>query len=62
MIYLTCYHILQAKQKSKQAASVLALAWQHLTSQAAQIKDPILRQSYLTNIPENQEIQALAKQ
>ncbi len=59
MVYLTCYHILQANQKFEQAQSVLEQARQYVASQAAQIDDPALRESYLTSIPENREIQAL---
>ncbi len=62
MVYLACYRILQANQKFKQAKSVLIQGQQYLAAQAAQIDDPTLRESYLTNIPENREIQKLASQ
>jgi hypothetical protein len=34
----------------------------YIASQSAQIDDPTLRKNYLNNIPENREIQVLAKQ
>ncbi len=62
MIYLTCYHILQANQKPEQARLALVQGQAYIDSQAAQITDTFLREKYLTNIPEIREIQALAKQ
>jgi tetratricopeptide (TPR) repeat protein len=60
MVYLTCYHILQADRQFEQAELILKQGQQYVAAQAAQIDDPALRQSYLANIPENQELQALA--
>jgi class 3 adenylate cyclase/tetratricopeptide (TPR) repeat protein len=59
MVYLTCYQILQANDKCDQARTVLTQGHQYLSSQAAQIDDPILRENYLTNISENREIRIL---
>ena len=56
---LTSYHILEATQDSSEAQLVLQQAQHYLEMQAAQIEDPQLRHSYLTQIQENREIQAL---
>jgi class 3 adenylate cyclase/tetratricopeptide (TPR) repeat protein len=61
-VYLTCYRILQANQKTEQAAQVLAQGQQYVASQAEQIDDPVMRQNYLTGIPENQALAELAGQ
>lgn len=60
MVYLTCYKILQANQKLDKAQAILLQGQQYITSQAAKIEDFTLRESYLINISENREIQALA--
>ena len=62
MVYLTCYRILQANQKSKQAERVLRDSWRYLASQASQIDDLRLRQSYLANIAEHQQLRKLMKE
>ncbi len=59
LVYLTSYHILEATQESSEAQLVLQQAQHYLEMQAAQIEDPQLRHSYLTQIQENREIQAL---
>ncbi len=59
MVYLTCYQILQVGQNSRLAQTVLAQGQQYLAGQAAQLDDPTLRHYYLTNLPENRELQAL---
>ena len=59
MVYLTCYHILRAVEKIEQAQAVLIEGQQYVAAQASRIEVPLLRESYLFNIPENREIQAL---
>jgi tetratricopeptide (TPR) repeat protein len=59
MVYLTCFQIFNAKQKSEQAQSLLIQGQQYVAAQSAQIENPALREAYLTNIPENKELQAL---
>jgi class 3 adenylate cyclase/tetratricopeptide (TPR) repeat protein len=57
MVYLTCYHILHTNNKHEQAQSILAQGQHYIAAQAAKIDDPLLRQSFLTNIPENRDLQ-----
>jgi class 3 adenylate cyclase/tetratricopeptide (TPR) repeat protein len=59
LVYLSCYQIMQMNKKFAQAQSVLAQGYKYITTQAAQIDDPALQQSYLNNIPENRLIQEL---
>ncbi|MBI1877552.1 MAG: tetratricopeptide repeat protein [Chloroflexi bacterium] len=59
IVYLTCYQILQAHEKFEQASEILAQGHVYIMAQAAQINDPALQQTYLANIPENRQIQAL---
>lgn len=61
LMYLTCYHILRATGKQPQAEAVLAKGQAYVQTQAKQIVDPDLRESYLTNVAENREILALAE-
>jgi class 3 adenylate cyclase/tetratricopeptide (TPR) repeat protein len=61
MVYLICYHILQRGQKSSLAKDILAQGYSYIKSQAAQIDDPALQQSFLNNIVEHQQIQQLVK-
>ncbi len=61
LVYLTCYQVLQNNKKLAQAESVLAQGHQYLTTHAAQIDEPALQQSYLTNIPENRLIRELMR-
>ena len=60
LAYLTSYHILQVRPESGDAPLVLQQARQFLERQASQIEDPRLRHSFLTQIQENRELQALA--
>jgi class 3 adenylate cyclase/tetratricopeptide (TPR) repeat protein len=60
MVYLITYQILSANQKTKQAKAALRQGQAYITTQAAQINDPTLRQCYLDNISENRELLALA--
>lgn len=62
IVYLICYHILQANQKFEQAQAILVRAQQHIQAQADQIDEPGLREAYLGNIIEVQEILRLANQ
>jgi tetratricopeptide (TPR) repeat protein len=59
MAYLTSYRILEANQKFEHAQLVLQQAQRYVAAQASQIEDPLLQESYLTNVWENQEIQEL---
>jgi tetratricopeptide (TPR) repeat protein len=59
LVYLTCYHTLQANHKLAQAQRVVELAQAYLTAQLAFIKDSTLQQSYLNNVPENRIIREL---
>ena len=59
MVYLTCYHILQANGKQEQAKAILAQGQAYVAAHAVQIEEANLRESYLTNIPEHREIQRL---
>ena len=61
MVYLTCYQILEVSGKHEQARSVLALAQNYINTQTAQIDNPTLRDSFLTNIPEHRALQSLIK-
>lgn len=62
MLYLACYHIFKATQKQELAQSALVQGQAYLSSQAAQIADPELRESYLSNIPENRDLLKLNAQ
>jgi tetratricopeptide (TPR) repeat protein len=59
VVYLICYHILHNDQKFEQARSILIQGQQYIMAQVAQIDDLALQQTYLNNVPENQQIQAL---
>ncbi len=59
MVYLTCYQILRVNEKIDQAQAVLIEGQQYVAAQSSQIEDPLLRERYLFNVPENREIQAL---
>ncbi|HXV98312.1 MAG TPA: hypothetical protein VEC93_07805, partial [Anaerolineae bacterium] len=59
IVYLTCYHILRSHQKFEQARAILFQGEQYIMAQAAQIDDLALQQTYLNNVPENRQIQAL---
>jgi Tfp pilus assembly protein PilF len=59
LVYLICYQIIQTNEKFVEAQSVLAQGYEYITTQAAQIDDLTLQQSYLNNIPENRLIQEL---
>ena len=56
MVYLTCYNILQANQKHDEAKLALEQGYHYLQAQAAQLDDLHLRDSFLNNVAENQEI------
>lgn len=49
-IYLACYRVLQASHDPR-APDVLETARRLLAARAARITDPVLRQSYLENVP-----------
>ncbi len=53
LVYLSCYQILQAKNRTEQAQAVLAEGQAYLSDQAGQIDEPTLRHSYLNRIPEH---------
>ncbi len=59
LAYLTVYHTCQATQELTQANVVLSQARCYLELQAAQIDDPQLRRSYLYNLAEHRQLQAL---
>jgi class 3 adenylate cyclase/predicted ATPase len=59
MVYLICYRVFQANQKYEQAHQVLVQAQTYIATQAGQITDPTLRQSYLSNIPENRQLHVI---
>jgi tetratricopeptide (TPR) repeat protein len=61
MVYLICYQIYQANHKFDQAKLVLTEGTRLLDSQAGQIDEPTLRESFLTNIPENQKLHQFLK-
>jgi tetratricopeptide (TPR) repeat protein len=61
MVYLTCYRILQASGHPNEAETVLAQGRQYLNRQANQIEDPLLREKYLSQIPENREILTISR-
>lgn len=52
---LAAYQILAANQDAR-AAGILQQAWQLVTTSAARISDPRLRQSYLTQVPVHRTI------
>jgi hypothetical protein len=56
MVYLTGYHVLQKGGKVEAAQKALAQGYDYIMSLAAQIEDSHLRESYLNNIPEIQEL------
>jgi hypothetical protein len=60
MVYLTCYQILEACGSENEAQVVLAQGRQYLNWQAGQIEEPLLREKYLSQIPENREILAIS--
>lgn len=59
LVYLTCYHILQANGKAAQAQTVLVEGHRLLMKQANFIDEANLRESYLTRIPEHQQLNNL---
>jgi tetratricopeptide (TPR) repeat protein len=54
-IYLTCYRILREIEPPR-AEDMLHTAFRMLQARAHGIDDPILRESFLENVPENREI------
>jgi adenylate cyclase len=54
-IYLTCFQVLQANQDPR-AQTFLETAHQLLQERAASIKDDLLKQSFLENVPAHREI------
>ena len=60
LVYLTCYYILQAAGHNEQANRLLLQGYQFIISQAQQLEDTNSRQSYLTHIPEHQQLKTLA--
>ncbi len=59
LAYLTAYHICRATQEFSQAELVRSLARRYLELQVSQIDNTELRQSYLNNLPEHRQLQAL---
>ncbi|MCP4415788.1 MAG: tetratricopeptide repeat protein [Chloroflexi bacterium] len=58
LIYLTCYHVLQANDDHR-AAKILQIAHDQVQTIAANISDEPTRRSFLENIPWHREIVAL---
>jgi tetratricopeptide (TPR) repeat protein len=56
-VYLTCYQVLEAMGDAR-SASILDFAANLLREQADQLDDPILKQSFLENVPVNRQILA----
>ncbi|MDY0019687.1 MAG: BTAD domain-containing putative transcriptional regulator, partial [Anaerolineae bacterium] len=54
-VYLSCFQVLKALRDPR-AADLLATAHTLLETQAAQIGDPLLRTSFLENVPAHREI------
>ena len=54
-IHLTCYKIL-SEINPPHAEDILDTAYRILNARAQSIEDPILRRSFLENVPENREI------
>ncbi len=54
--YLYCYQVFNTANREIHAQEALRLAYNLIISRAEKISDPTLRQSFLTNIPINQEI------
>ncbi|MCA9976738.1 MAG: hypothetical protein KC413_13340, partial [Anaerolineales bacterium] len=57
-IYLTCYQILHAHQDAR-APSLLQNAQQLLNDRANHIGDPVVRQSFLENVPTHRALRDL---
>ena len=55
-VYLTTYEILQTSGKKDQATNLLKQAQKFIMTQANQIHDQRLRQQFLNNIPEHQQL------
>ncbi|MEM7348836.1 MAG: tetratricopeptide repeat protein, partial [Chloroflexota bacterium] len=55
LIYLTCYHVLQANQDER-AMPLLHQAYQALLAKAQQIKDPDFHRSFLENVPHHRQL------
>ncbi len=60
-IYLACYRALQASGDPR-TANILATAQRMLAERAALITDPVLRQSYLENVPVHRELARAGRQ
>jgi hypothetical protein len=54
-VYLTCYHVLKAKQDPR-AQEILATAYGLLQERAAKITDEGMRRSFLENVTAHREI------
>jgi len=54
-VYLTCYRVLQARQRPE-ARAILETAYRALQARAEKIPDPGLRRSFLTNIAAHAQI------
>jgi tetratricopeptide (TPR) repeat protein/class 3 adenylate cyclase len=59
-VYLSCYQILQAQNRTNQAEAVLEQGRAYLATQVEQIDDLVLRHSYLYDIPEHRTIHEIA--
>lgn len=60
-VYWHSYKILEAYRQTDQARAVLKQARQYIAAQSALIADPPLRQSYLTNVTEVKQLQAVSQ-
>jgi len=60
-VYLSCYEILQRTGQAERAAEVLTQAWGYVASQAQLIEDPMLRHTFLHNVPEHRQIRELSQ-
>ncbi|MCB0163376.1 MAG: tetratricopeptide repeat protein, partial [Anaerolineae bacterium] len=60
LVYLTCYHILQANGKVQEAQAVLLAGHRLVLEQASLIDEPDLHESYLTHVPEHRRLIKLA--
>jgi tetratricopeptide (TPR) repeat protein/class 3 adenylate cyclase len=56
--YYTCYRVLAATGHPEQAREALQAAYELVIARAEKIIDPIVRQSFLENVAQNQEIVA----
>jgi len=62
LAYQTCIRILQACGEEEEARTALEEAYRALTERAERLADPVLRRSFLEQVPEHREIVAAWKE